>query len=249
MQSLEDCLSSDPHDLQDYASHKVFAGENILFLTSIISFRKHWLRIMHSTEPTSEACKIMYNEGLDIFIKFVYTDTADECNVNLEGSIYFRLHGIFSDDAQLKATLTCPSAATRAPTYDVCPFAGIDPGDVSPQKQHNSGSCRRIFGQLYKIFGPNAAHKSGADRISLRRLWGSRPSTRGTDGSSAEHNDAAPDSSRQDVLLDVEAPAGFDNHIFDAAFNSIKYMVWTGLWQQYNKAIAPSQASVAVGNP
>ena len=36
-----------------------------------------------------------------------------------------------------------------------------------------------------------------------------------------------------DPFEGVKVPADFDETVFDAAFNSVKYMVWTGTWQRY----------------
>ena len=47
-----------------------------------------------------------------------------------------------------------------------------------------------------------------------------------------------------DPLADYVVPAEFSSHVFDAAYKSIKYMVWTGTWQRYNTNGKRSSTSV-----
>lgn len=36
-----------------------------------------------------------------------------------------------------------------------------------------------------------------------------------------------------DVLEGVKVPAEFDDRVFDAAFRSVRFMVWSETWQRY----------------
>lgn len=38
---------------------------------------------------------------------------------------------------------------------------------------------------------------------------------------------------RRDPLEGVKVPGEFDERVFDAAFKSVRYMVWTETWQRY----------------
>lgn len=38
---------------------------------------------------------------------------------------------------------------------------------------------------------------------------------------------------REDPLEGVKVPGEFDERVFDAAFKSVRFMVWTETWQRY----------------
>ena len=48
-----------------------------------------------------------------------------------------------------------------------------------------------------------------------------------------------------DPLSDVKVPADFDDRVFDAAYKSVRYMVWSETWQRYMQWRRNSQGSMA----
>lgn len=48
-----------------------------------------------------------------------------------------------------------------------------------------------------------------------------------------EHEIGADGGAAGDVLEGVKVPAEFDERVFDAAFKSVRFMVWSETWQRY----------------
>ena len=51
-----------------------------------------------------------------------------------------------------------------------------------------------------------------------------------------------------DVLEGVNVPAEFDEHVFDAAFKSVKFMVWSETWQRFMHWRRNSNVGPETGN-
>lgn len=47
-----------------------------------------------------------------------------------------------------------------------------------------------------------------------------------------------------DLIQGVNIPSEFDEKVFDAAFKSIRYMVWTETWQRYMNLKRRSRSTV-----
>ena len=125
-----------------------------------------------------------------------------------------------------------------------------------------------IYIGLLSIFGPatilaaSKPRKSSSASVSTVTPWDEPAGDKDSDGedgfplkavasvrpvsasSSSEHILPLPDPTEMDnVLENVIIPDKFDDKVFDAAFNSIKYMVWTGTWQRYMQSKRSSSAS------
>ncbi|KAM0804135.1 hypothetical protein BDR22DRAFT_781967, partial [Usnea florida] len=85
-----------------------------------------------------------------------------------------------------------------------------------------------IFGAPTKLVASRRNSDSPLTPISSVTPWDEPPSE-----PLAEEHIIALDENFQDSLAGFQIPAEFDEHVFDAAFKSIKYMVWSETWQRY----------------
>lgn len=70
------------------------------------------------------------------------------------------------------------------------------------------------------------------DGFPMSAMPSSRPESRANE--SSEHIMSLVDTNDpSDPLANFIVPDAFDEHVFDAAFKSIKYMVWSETWQRY----------------
>ena len=97
-ESLDECLANSPDKLQVYASCMELNGENIIFLTRVLSFYSSCTQALHETCKSSsdfrKARMAMFRIGLSIFVSIAHSRTASY-PINIESSIYNRLDSIF----------------------------------------------------------------------------------------------------------------------------------------------------------
>lgn len=71
------------------------------------------------------------------------------------------------------------------------------------------------------------------DGFPMSAMPCSRPGSSGANASSEHIMSLVDPTDPNDPLANFIVPDVFDDHVFDAAFNSIKYMVWSETWQRY----------------
>lgn len=229
MHSLEQCLSSNHDDLQVYASCMELNGENIVFLTRVMKFRSSCVQTLQATcrsrPEFQKARTIMFRIALSIFVSLVHARTATY-PINIESVIYARLDSIFGPATTLVASAERSDSASIA----IGTSSSVTPWDEPKGERDEYG---------------NGSYPMGT--ISGDTLAQPRPiiSKQGLDTESQEHiikvtnlvsDDGSVDPSDDgafDPFQGVEVPADFDEMVFDAAFKSVKYMVWTETWQRY----------------
>ena len=123
--------------------------------------------------------------------------------INIESPIYAKLELIFGPATALVAS-------TRRSSNTPSPMSAVTPWDSKT---------------------PNEPPDSAADEFPLHAMP-TRPASR-TNESSEHILKASEIYGLDDPLANFVVPDNFDDHVFDAAFNSIKYMVWTETWQRY----------------
>ena len=211
IQSLDECLASDSHGLQVYASCMELNGENIIFLTSVLAFQKSCQQAFSSTcKSTAEfrrARTTMFRAGLGIFVSLVHSETASY-PINIESPVYSRLNDIFGP-----ATASIASVdAGRTACLSTGSSANITPWD------NHSESDDTVSSENHFPMQPMASGESSTS-----------PSTLGHKESSERIVNPTGDN----AAPMLEVPADFDERVFDAAFKSVRYMVWTETWQRY----------------
>ena len=206
MSSLEECLRSNPSELQAYASGKEFKGENIVFLTKVLHFKQQYPVIFSRAHgDINRARMITFKSALSIFVCYVHTGTA-EFPINIESPIYKKLAMVFGRATTLIATAQ-PESSCNSSISDVTPWA--EPPDPATPALSVSNS------------------KSDFPMHSL-------PSShRYSNGGESRDLIIPRESGEDDPLHGFIVPGEFNDNVFNEAFESIKFMVWTETWQRF----------------
>lgn len=222
MESLNECLSSSPNGLQIYASCMELNGENIIFLTKVLSFGKSCQHSFYatckSTHEFRRARSTMFRVALSIFLSLVHSGTAPY-PINIESPIYNRLDAIFGPAAALVAV----TKRSRSSSLSRISSSNVTPWDEPNDGEEASGSENEF-----------RMRPMASDGLST-------PTSNVKPNESSEHIVSAGAGDIEDVvrgaesipMKDIKVPADFDENVFEAAFKSINYMVWTGTWQRY----------------
>ena len=208
MESLDECLMSNCDGLQVYASCMELNGENIIFLTKVLGFQRKWNMDFSKIRDFSRAGMGMFRAALSIYVTLVHSDTASY-PINIESPIYAKLESIFGAATKLVAS-------RRNSESPSTPISSVTPWD-EPQSEPLVESSMLESPGTYPM-----------RNMSLS----APPARRSIDNDSREHIISL-DDDPQDTLAGFKLPAEFDEHVFDAAFKSIKYMVWSETWQRY----------------
>ena len=244
MESLDACLHGAHDGLQIYASCMELNGENIIFLTKVISFtQKCQKAFQHTCKMPLEfqkARSAMFRLALSIFVSLIHSATASY-PINIESNIYHHLNSIFGPATALVASFErsrSPSIATPVSTSNVTPWDDIDPADAGHEDGSTSGGGGTYSGNQSPSYPlrtmsrsrSSTGNESSEHIVPVREIGIGR----GGSGSGGVGNDP---------LDGVKVPAEFDERVFDAAFKSVRYMVWSETWQRYMQWRRNSQAS------
>ena len=207
MESLDECLNNNCTDLKRYASRVELNGENVVFLVKVLEFQSQWDRIFSRNPDFNKARSLMFRAALNVYLNLVYDKTA-MYPINVESPIYQHLHKTFGAAAEIMAL------AKRGSVHS-SPNSIVTPWD---EPLETDGHSIALESEAVLVLPP--------------------PSTRL--GPQFDSNESAlhmisPDMPLNplDPLAGVSAPVNFNECVFEAAFKSIKYMVWTETWQRY----------------
>ena len=238
MESLDACLHGSHDGLQIYASCMELNGENIIFLTKVISFTKKCQKaFQHTCTMPSEfekARSAMFRLALSIFVSLIHSATASY-PINIESNIYSHLDSIFGPATALVASIErsrSPSIATPV-SSNVTPWDDIEPADASHEDGPTTGGYSANHSPAYPLRA--MSRKSSSGNESSEHIVHVRENDLGRSGSGAT----------DDPLDGVTVPAEFDERVFDAAYKSVRYMVWSETWQRFMQWRRNSQASTA----
>ena len=227
MDSLDLCLSNSPHNLQIYASCMELNGENIIFLTKVLAFKQQATALFSKTCSDSNtsfrrARKTMFRVALSIYVTLVNARTASY-PINVESHIYNRLDAIFgpatalvaaSDDTNSRTSSLKSSNSNPTPWDEPASPTDENPPPLAYPMQamsHRSSSNPQIA-----KFPSNES----CERIVRLDTPGGEGEGEGGEGG-------------KDVLEGVDVPAEFDEGVFEQAWLSVRYMVWTETWQRF----------------
>ena len=229
MESLDECLSTSPEDLQMYASTMELNGENIIFLTRALSFQKTCAQAFHhscnSTTDFRRSRTAMFRIALSIFVSLVHARTATY-PINIESVIYARLDSIFGPATALVAT----EKQSRSSSIATGISSNVTPWDEPPGERDELGAESFPLHSLTAGTTPPTPLKPAFSRVSSandsREHIVQITTVVNEDGSTAGIGGTDP-------LDGVKVPADFDERVFEAAVKSVRYMVWTETWQRY----------------
>ncbi|KAL8687475.1 MAG: hypothetical protein Q9224_005142 [Gallowayella concinna] len=229
MESLDECLSGNYDSLQIYSSCMELNGENIIFLTKVLAFRLACQQAFHnSCKSSAEFCRArqdMFRTALSIFVTLIHSRTATY-PINIESPIYSRLEGIFGPATALVAscktitrTWSLDTSSTSATPWDDPPDSQNLSPVASPGQEFPSFPMRTLS-KSHSKYDSDDGHDSSEHIIGT-----------------GDHEVDAPRGGSMDMVPDplegVKVPAEFDENVFDAAYKSIRYMVWSETWQRF----------------
>jgi hypothetical protein len=203
MAALEKALTVNPHPLLEFAASREFTGENIVFLMQVRDWRAAWNRAIRDFGTVTGQVKYRL---FNIAVEIFATSVHSktaEFPINVGGKIRSSLETVFG-----------PA---------VVGVSRLDENIVDP---FNRYSLRNIG------FEPPKPLVSKFDYAELRDSQ--------SNGNAAGSQVSIVPSSKNDldVILEVpeceaDIPDGFDQHIFDEAETSVKYMVITNTWPKF----------------
>ena len=210
MESLDECLTYSYDGLQTYAAIIEFSCENIIFLVQVLKFKESWDTTFASTavfaKSTEYLCArmTMFRAALSIFITLVHADTASY-PINIDSHIYTKLDRVFGAATTLIAT------ATRRSSVSLTPSSAVTPWDEPPQAVSPDPSKDDAFPMHAMPFRSHSIINNSSEHII----------------SLDEPTDL------DDPLAGFQVPIKFDENVFDDAFKSIRFMVWSETYQRY----------------
>ena len=229
IESLDEALASDYDGLQVYASCMEFNGENIIFLVKVLAFDRACRQVFRETDQSTsefrQARYAIFRLGLVIFISLIHSDTAPY-PINIESSIYDRLNTIFGPALALIAS---PRLSRSSSTSTSAPVGLTIWGD------RNGPNERKAAGVLgdERSIKMHSMSIEGFPAISSHPMEGNQSRRHIVEASANEDAEGTAEVSAGDRLARVRVPAEFDDGVFEAAFKSIRYVVWTETWQRY----------------
>jgi hypothetical protein len=230
MESLDECLAGDYDGLQLYASCMELNGENIIFLTKVLAFNTACQKVFHETcKSTSDfrrARTEMFRVGLSIFVSLIHSATAPY-PINIEFSIYKRLDAIFGP----ATTLVARPNYLRSDSITTATSSSITPWD-EPLDHDGAVSSSDENPFAENSFPMHSMSSGGLSTPSSAKVKGNESSEHIVSVRPGEADGAA-EGVAIDPLQGVRVPGDFDERVFDAAFKSVRYMVWTETWQRY----------------
>ena len=222
MESLDEALAGNHDGLQVYASCMELNGENIIFLTKVLAFKKAcyhaFYQVSKSTPNYERARTSMFRLALSIFVSLVHAGTASY-PINIESIIYNRLDLMFGPATALVAIKKTGRSGSQG-------SSNVTPWDDQSENEDTGAQDDDTSIAMHAIGGDSLS-----ETIS-RSMKGSESSEHIVIVGSSEIEAPAGGAST-DPLDKVQVPAEFNESVFDAAFKSIRYMVWTETWQRY----------------
>lgn len=209
MESLDECLNGVYDGLQVYASCMELNGENIIFLTKVLNFNKEWYAKFSRTADFRQTRMTMFRAALSIYVSLIDTHTASY-PINIESPIYNKLETIFG------AATTLVACKRRGSTVSSV-------SQVTPWDEPEDPMSKAVEAMDSEGFNMQEMQASPAKGISKGN--DSREHILSLDDQLDPHDPL--------VIANFSVPAEFNENVFDAAFNSIKYMVWSETWQRY----------------
>lgn len=235
MKTLDECLAGHHESLQIYSSGQELNGENIIFLTQVLAFRLACQKAINTAWSCGadfrRARQAIFRKALVIFVTLIHTETASY-PINIESSIYNRLQYIFDPATALIASCKTlrrtssfsPTTSSATPWDDPIHRDLTSIGMISPDRNQSFVSI-----PLRSLGKPSHSPRFKAyDNESTENIIQASPYEE-----LSEYHISNNGMVEYDPLANVEVPAEFDSDVFEAAYQSVRYMVWSETWQRY----------------
>ena len=212
MASLETALAMNPDPLLRFAATKDFTAENILFLIQVRSWREAFESAPRINSAVTEVARThLFNSAVQIYISRV-NDRTTAFPINIESKTRHELDTIFS------------------PAVPTGHFVHRNEAEVFGSADWTKspiGGNQRIAVRT-DSYDSQSTLFSGAAAAAVKETL-SYPAEK-SDALFQPHPCVAPLGESRATIR-----AGFDEHVFDAAERSIKYLVLTNTWQKFVK--------------
>lgn len=230
MESLDDSLAHNYDGLQVYASCMELNGENIIFLTKVLAFRRRCAEgFQSSCKSTSDfrvARTAMFRVALSIYVTLVHSRTASY-PINIESNIYARLEAIFGPATALVASET----KSRSPSITT-EISNVTPWDAPPDSDDTDTHSGDDYGSSYPMQSMSRS-KGGIINTLSRESSGNDSTEHIVSLGAGQIKMVSMEPGTADPLEGVKVPSDFDERVFEDAYKSIRYMVWSETWQRY----------------
>ena len=239
MESLDECLNGNHDALQVYASYMELNGENIIFLTKVLAFQQRCAEAFHAscttTREFTKARAAMFRIALSIYVSLIHTRTAPY-PINIESPIYARLDAIFGPATAIVASGSARRASSiSTPVSDVTPWDAPSSHDDADPASGDEGAGSYPLTNMRRSSaksGFNAKHlsrKESDDSMEHGIVANGAINIDSVDGNAGDSGHGA----AAGVLETVKVPADFDERVFDSAWRSVRFMVWSETWQRF----------------
>lgn len=215
--ALERALLVNPEPLLQYAARQDFTAENIVFLTQVRDWRQAWQSAPKnpSTGLVTEDAQIrLFRMAIDIFSTCVDEKTAD-FPINIEGHMRKELAAVLGP-----AVLNGLSGFAARP--DVHGLPSMVPVAPWAEQKHGQSFTTTISANKVQPDTSLRSMSSGTTAASKTPIVESKP----------YRLEDRPDLSPSTGGRGIDLP-GFDEHVFDDAEASIKYLVLTNTWRKF----------------
>lgn len=224
--ALERALLINPEPLLQYAARKDFTAENIVFLTQVRDWRQAWQSAPRNPSTglvTEDAQVRLFRMAIEIYATSVDDKTAD-FPINIEGYIRKDLAAVLGP-AVLNglAGFAARSGSNCSTGMDKHGVPQIVP--VAPWAEHKQGvsiTTTISSNAMTPPCSPPRSLSSGTPLVTKTTSTESKPYRL------EDRPDLSPESNGRGLDL-----PGFDEHVFDDAEASIKYLVLTNTWRKF----------------
>ncbi|EXJ92790.1 hypothetical protein A1O3_01342 [Capronia epimyces CBS 606.96] len=227
MASLEKALAVNPYPLLYFAATKDFSAEHVLFLIQVRRWRQACdaaPRIENENALTTSARARLFSSAVEIYTSRV-NHKSTECPINIEAKIRRDLDAIFSPAVPTGHLVEKNEKIAVGFTSESQSQSHFQP--LSPIQQHMPPSTRT------RHTARSNSEDTLFDEAATAAIEG--PFTFTHPSAMAEtlfkpHPAVSPLGGARAIIR-----PGFDEHVFDAAEASVKYLVLTNTWQKFVK--------------
>jgi hypothetical protein len=230
--ALERALLINPEPLLQYAARKDFTAENIVFLTQVRDWRQFWNSAPRNPSTglvTEDAQVRLFRMAIEIFATSVDDKTAD-FPINIEGYVRRELAAVLGPSALNRMSgFAARNGSNASCGLEVHGVPSVVP--VAPwAEQKQAGSFTTTISAC-SISPPSSPPMALRSMSSGKTPLLTTTTTMRTEPKPYRLEDR-PDLSPQSNGRGLDIP-GFDEHVFDDAEASIKYLVLTNTWRKF----------------
>jgi hypothetical protein len=232
--ALERALLINPEPLLQYAARKDFTAENIVFLTQVRDWRQFWQSAPRNPSTglvTEDAQVRLFRMAIEIFATSVDEKTAD-FPINIEGYVRRELAAVLGPSALNRMSgFAARNGSNASCGLEVHGVPSVVP--VAPWAEQNKAGSFTTTISATSVGSPPPSPPAGLRSMSSGKspLLTTTTSIQRTEPKPYRLEDR-PDLSPQSNGRGLDIP-GFDEHVFDDAEASIKYLVLTNTWRKF----------------